>query len=131
MMIILISAIILAFILGLWTTGILTASGYEATVNIVTNSSFSNGGAYFYPPSLNIYYGTIITWKNNDSVVHSVVSGVPGSEYSGVDFNSGSIEPGGTFQHTANSVGILDYYCKLHPFMTGYALVIGNKSVIG
>jgi plastocyanin len=121
----------LAIILALWTTGILTASGFEARVNIVTNSSSSNGGAYFDPSSLNIYYGTNITWSNNDSVIHSVVSGVPGSENSGINFNSGYIEPGDTFQRTVNSAGIFDYYCKLHPFMTGYALVSANKSVLG
>ncbi|HET8719799.1 MAG TPA: hypothetical protein VFM64_02255, partial [Candidatus Nitrosotenuis sp.] len=49
----------------------------------------------FYPPILPITQDNSITWVNDDSVAHSITSGIPTHpDYSGKFFKTGIIEPG-------------------------------------
>ena len=41
----------------------------------------------------------------------------------GIDFDSGFLPAGKTFQHTFVSTGTLEYFCTTHPFMTGKVVV--------
>jgi len=75
----------------------------KKTVNI-TNYSFN-------PENLTINKGAMVTWVNNDSVAHTVNS--PGN------FNFGNIDPGKSYSRIFNIVGIYNYHCTSHPYMTG------------
>ncbi|MFN4133335.1 MAG: cupredoxin family copper-binding protein [Candidatus Hadarchaeales archaeon] len=75
-------------------------------------------GFAFNPSSITINVGTAITWKNFDSVTHTVTStGGPTS------FDSGNISPGQTWQYIFTQAGTYTYKCTPHPYMTGTVIV--------
>jgi len=70
----------------------------------------------FVPATLSIPAGTVVTWRNNDSSAHTVTA----LENS---FESGTLSNGGTFSFTFTQKGTYEYYCRLHPSMTGKIIV--------
>ena len=69
----------------------------------------------FVPKDITVKAGTTITWTNSDQVPHTVTKeGGPGA-----DFDSGNVDPGGTFEQTFDEPGKIDYECEIHPGQTG------------
>lgn len=66
----------------------------------------------FTPASMTVTAGTIVTWTNKDAIAHTVTSDT------GL-FDSGDINPGGTFTHTFAAAGTYPYHCTIHPTMLG------------
>lgn len=102
------------------------------TVSIVPGSSSPSNSKFFVPNILNISSGTTVTWINNDlklykslevEQLHTVTSGSLESGTIGKDFDSGFLPAGKGFQQTFHSVGTFDYFCTIHPFMTGKIIV--------
>ena len=58
-----------------------------------------------------------VVWKNEDSAFHSVTSGSYG-EPDGM-FDSGHMDPYGTFSYKFEETGMHPYDCTLHPWMAG------------
>ncbi|MGI0092838.1 MAG: cupredoxin domain-containing protein, partial [Nitrosotalea sp.] len=78
----------------------------------------------FSPNPLTVAPGTTVTWKNIDTVSHYVTSGKPSDETTGSVFDSGNlIKPGSTYQFTFANAGTFDYFCSVHPWMTGQVIV--------
>ncbi|MHB8545323.1 MAG: cupredoxin domain-containing protein [Nitrosotalea sp.] len=78
----------------------------------------------FSPNPLNVAPGTTVTWKNTDTVSHYVTSGQPSDNTTGTVFDSGNlIKPGSTYQFTFANAGTYDYFCTVHPWMTGQVIV--------
>ncbi len=71
----------------------------------------------FEPASITVNAGTTVTWKNDDSSFHLVASKTEGI------FASDLISQKKTFEHTFAEPGSYDYYCSLHPWMTGTVMV--------
>ena len=67
-------------------------------------------GTAFSPALDTVAIGATVTWTNQDPVTHTVTYA------SGPDaaFDSGSIPPNGTFQHTFQTAGTYVYYCQIH-----------------
>ena len=82
-------------------------------------ASSPSNGKYFAPESIAIPKGTNVTWTNDDITLHTVTSGSPEAGTSGSEFDSSYLAAGKIFQHQFNTAGTFDYYCTLHPFMTG------------
>jgi len=72
----------------------------------------------FIPSSVSIMKGDTVVWTNNDSAAHTVTSGSPTNGPSGM-FDSSLLIGGNSFEHTFDSVGSIDYFCMVHPWMTG------------
>ena len=71
-----------------------------------------------YIPSYHVAkVGQAVNWKNEDSAFHSVTSGSYG-EPDGM-FDSGHMDPYGTFSYKFEETGMHPYYCTLHPWMAG------------
>jgi plastocyanin len=90
-------------------------------VRILKGTSESQAKS-FYPEILPIGPGDSITWVNEDSVAHSITSGVPEHpDYSGKYFKTGSI--GSSKSATLkieNPVYFAYYYfCEIHPWLEG------------
>ncbi|HYH59260.1 MAG TPA: cupredoxin family copper-binding protein [Thermoleophilaceae bacterium] len=69
----------------------------------------------FEPAEVTVPAGSTIVWTNSDDLPHTVTKdGGPGG-----DFDSGNIEPGGTFELTADVAGTVDYVCTIHPGQAG------------
>jgi plastocyanin len=73
----------------------------------------------YIPGSIIIQSGDKVRWINLDEEVHTVTSGLQSSTDSGKQFDSGLINANQTFEHTFDKPGTYNYYCTVHPIMTG------------
>src|SRR6185437_13759605 len=73
--------------------------------------------------------GTTVTWKNTDTAIHYVCSGKSTDDECGKVFEGDAIKPGKTFQFTFANAGTFDYYCSVHPWMTGQVIVGASGTV--
>ncbi|HEV7454244.1 MAG TPA: cupredoxin domain-containing protein [Candidatus Saccharimonadales bacterium] len=72
----------------------------------------------FSPVAITVKKGTTVTWTNKDSAAHTVTAdkGEQGPA-------SGSLQQGGTYTFTYNTVGTFAYHCNFHANMTGSVVV--------
>jgi 3',5'-cyclic-AMP phosphodiesterase len=70
----------------------------------------------FAPATTSIPVGTTITWTNRDDVPHTIVS----TEHT---FKSPVLDTDERFSHRFDTPGTYQYFCSLHPRMTGQVLV--------
>lgn len=71
---------------------------------------------------------TLVMWTNQDTTAHTVTSGDPSGNQTGALFDSSQISPGGTFSFIFMTPGTFDYFCSIHPWMTGQVMVSGAPS---
>ena len=76
----------------------------------------------FQPDTANVGVGGTITWTNGDTAAHTVTSGTASDGPDGT-FDSSIITPGKTFSNTFDKAGSYDYFCVVHPWMTGKVVV--------
>ena len=95
----------------------------DNNVTIAAGSSSPKNENYFVPPVLHTGEGDIVTWTNEDSALHTVVSRAHAAGSSFPEFDSEYIGPNDTFKYTFSTAGTFDYYCVLHPFMKGKVIV--------
>ena len=76
----------------------------------------------YVPAGITINAGETLTWENEDSTSHTVVSG-PVAEGRGGALDSGLIPPGSMYAHAFEEPGTYDYYCIIHPWMAGTVTV--------
>ncbi|MHA7646827.1 plastocyanin/azurin family copper-binding protein [Nitrosopumilus sp. S4] len=72
----------------------------------------------YLPYEASIAVGGQITWSNDDSAAHTVTSGNVNAGPTGV-FDSGLFMSGTTYDFTFDDAGTYDYFCMVHPWMTG------------
>jgi len=76
----------------------------------------------YVPYEVSISVGSTVAWSNDDSAAHTVTSGNVEAGPTGV-FDSGLFMAGGSFEHTFDTAGTFDYFCMVHPWMTGMVIV--------
>ncbi|WP_297593278.1 multicopper oxidase domain-containing protein [Nitrosopumilus sp.] len=85
----------------------------ETTIcEVEEGSAVKSSNKSYYPKITQIQAGDSITWTNKDISVHTVTSNDD-------LFDSGMMMPGDTFEQTFEEIGLYEYYCMLHPWMTG------------
>jgi len=72
----------------------------------------------YIPADVTINVGETVTWSNDDTAAHTVTSGMPADGPDG-NFDSSLFMAGDTFSHTFEEAGEFDYYCMVHPWMSG------------
>lgn len=72
----------------------------------------------FVPPQLTIAAGTTVTWVNNDDIPHTATSTAKPAV-----FKSKLLERDGTYSFQFTKPGTYEYFCKVHPHMTGRIVV--------
>ena len=77
----------------------------------------SLGASAYSPNPVTVTAGTTVTWTNGDSIAHTATSDTAGI------FDSGSIQPGGTFSTMLQTKGTLTYHCTFHAGMVGTIVV--------
>ena len=87
----------------------------DATTVVIANLAFD-------PPAITVPTGTTVAWTNDDAPPHTVTS-TDGA------FDSGILDPGGSFSFTFNEPGAFDYVCQLHPQMQGTVTAEGEAVV--
>ena len=100
---------------------IATGAGSSASADCVAAKNC------FSPNPLTVAPGTTVTWTNNDKLSHTITSGKVTDNDAGSMFDSGLVKSGKTFQFTfANATaGTVNYFCTVHPWMTGQVIVSG------
>lgn len=85
----------------------------------------------FVPDRMDVMEGGKVVWKNMTQKEHTVTakmkSGEPGQEKDKPSFDSGPIKPGASWEYTFTKAGTFEYYCTLHPKMTGTVVVKSAK----
>jgi plastocyanin len=73
----------------------------------------------YMPGSITIKTGDKVGWINTDEEVHTVTSGFENNTDKGKQFDSGLLNNNQTFEHTFDKAGTYNYFCTVHPTMTG------------
>jgi plastocyanin len=108
-----------------------TASGGAKTaatvtsVSIVLGASTPTNGQFFSPAEAKSAVGSMVTWTNHDTTLHTVTSGKVVNNTPAPDkvFDSGLMKAGASYSYVFEKAGEYDYYCMLHPYMTGKVTV--------
>jgi len=86
-----------------------TVSEPEATT---APGEVNMAGSAFAPGDVQLKVGDTITFVNDDEIAHTATA-------DDGTFDSGTMEPGATFDFTAEKAGTISYLCEFHPGMTG------------
>ena len=73
-------------------------------------SEVKMAGSTFAPGTIDLKVGDKVTFVNDDEIAHTATSDA---------FDSGTMDPGATFEFTAEEAGTISYVCSFHPGMTG------------
>lgn len=77
-------------------------------------ASVSIANFAFNPTTITVKIGTTVTWINDDPAPHTIISPT---------FTSNTLNTGDSFSYTFNQEGTFNYYCSIHPSMTGQIIV--------
>jgi plastocyanin len=91
----------------------LVASGHQA---LADDATIKISNFTFDPPTLTVKAGTTVTWVNADDIPHLV------SEKDG-KFRSSALDTDEKFSQTLSTAGTVEYFCMIHPKMTGKIIV--------
>jgi len=75
----------------------------------------------FAPAQITIPVGATVKWVNHDDVPHTIVEKALG-------FKSAALDTNDSFNHRFDTPGEVDYFCSLHPHMTGSIVVVPKSS---
>ena len=106
-------ALTLALLVVGFTVYSLSARAHAATAN--TNEIVIQNFA-FEPSTLTVKVGEKVTWVNRDDEPHTATA-------TDKRFNSKTLENGDRFSTEFTAPGTYNYYCALHPKMTGQIIV--------
>ena len=104
------------------------ADHHSVTITPVSGSGSGPGceltdNGCFSPNTVTVYVGSLIIFSYTDNVKHTFTSGSPSDDVIGTEFNSGMLEPGTSFEWTAENVGEFAYFDMIHPWMQGTIIV--------
>lgn len=84
----------------------------------IVEPAFRPPQEWIYKPSeLTVEVGTSVVWTNTGAVAHTVTAD------DGNSFDSGSIDPKGSFTFAPTSAGTFAYHCTFHAWMKATLLV--------
>jgi amicyanin len=84
-------------------------AGAEDTAVKIENFTFN-------PQRVTVKAGTTVTWINDDDIPHTVASSTKA-------FKSKVLDSEDKFSFTFTTAGVYEYFCSLHPHMTGTIVV--------
>ena len=70
----------------------------------------------FTPEVITVHPGQEVVWVNRDDVPHTVTA-------TKKSFGSGALDTDDKFSHVFKAAGEFDYFCAVHPHMTGRVIV--------
>lgn len=76
----------------------------------------------YLPYEIPAKVGESVIWVNRDTAAHTVTSGTPQEGPDGI-FDSGLFLAEESFEHVFDEPGEYDYFCMVHPWMTGKVIV--------
>jgi len=88
----------------------------EGDGNVVNIDNFT-----FAPGELTVAVGTTVKWLNRDDIPHTVAE-------ANKIFRSKALDTDDSFSFTFTTAGTYNYFCGLHPHMTGKIIVKDKTS---
>jgi plastocyanin len=98
------------------TTPSSQAAASDKSMTAGENVTVRIDGMRFDPQNITVKPGTTVTWVHGSQMPHTI-SGNAGGLSSGILYN------GQEFSHTFSAPGSYNYFCGLHPSMTGNVVV--------
>ena len=108
------SKLYLLLVLALSIAG-LSLTRAHASAPVLANEVIIENFSY-QPATLTVAAGTKVTWVNHDDEPHTVTE-------TNKRFNSKALDNGDRFSKDFTQPGTYNYYCALHPKMTGQVIV--------
>jgi plastocyanin len=96
----------------------LSASALGAHAAQPTTAAVHIANFTFAPATLTVRPGTTVTWTNDDDIPHTVAA-------TGGGFRSKVLDTGNSYSFTFTKAGEFQYFCSIHPHMTGKVVVKG------
>jgi predicted secreted protein with PEFG-CTERM motif len=97
----------------------------KVDINMVVGSSTpgcETNNMCYMPYNVALDIGGEAMWHNVDTMAHTVSSGTPAEGLDDV-FDSSLVPAGGMFSYKFEEAGTYDYFCMVHPWMTGIVTV--------
>jgi len=91
---------------------VLPARAQSAAANGISIDNFT-----FNPPTLTVKAGTTVTWTNKDDIPHGIASA------NNAFTRSKALDTDDSFSFTFTTPGTYQYFCYIHPHMTGTIVV--------
>jgi plastocyanin len=91
---------------------VVVLAGLAASQVLAADAQVKIANFTFDPPTLTVKAGTTVTWVNADDIPHVV------SEKDG-KFRSSALDTDEKFSQTFSTAGTVEYFCAIHPHMTG------------
>jgi plastocyanin len=116
------TAVAASSLLGLASVGI---SNYSAvaqsgtTVSMAKGSQAADNPEFYVPAETSVKVGETVTWKNDDTAIHTATSGQEATPDG--KFDTSLVSPGQSSKPITmpNESGQYPYFCTLHPWMEG------------
>ena len=103
---------------------------YDAIISPANGSGTpgceKNQEGCFIPNQTTVNLGDVVLFSNTDIVSHTFAAGSASDGPTG-EFDSGLVISGDSYKWTANVAGEIDYFCMIHPWMTGILIVQDNS----
>jgi len=123
------SAYSLFVLLTVFSIIVITPSAFadhsKVDINMVVGSSTpgcETNNMCYMPYNAALDVGGEAMWHNVDTAAHTVSSGTPAEGLDDV-FDSSLVAAGGMFSYKFEEAGTYDYFCMVHPWMTGIVTV--------
>jgi plastocyanin len=101
---------------GLMAVAVFVAGGSASAADIKAEMAVRIDNFTFDPPRLTVKSGTTVTWTNEDDIPHTVAA-------SARLFKSKALDTDEKFSFMFTTPGAYEYFCSLHPHMTGTIVV--------
>ena len=95
---------------------LLAALVFFSNVALAADATVKIDNFTFDPPRLTVKAGATVTWYNEDDIPHTVAA-------TGKQFRSKALDTDDKFSFTFTTAGSYEYFCSLHPHMTGVIVV--------
>src|ERR671921_326490 len=117
---------------SLFGAALVSTSNYSATaqdaitgttVSMAKGSQSADNPEFYVPAETSVKAGETITWKNDDTAIHTATSGQDATPDG--KFDTSLVSPGQSSKPLAmpNAPGQYSYFCTLHPWMEGTVTV--------
>jgi plastocyanin len=89
------------------------------TVSMAKGSQSADNPEFFVPAEATVKAGETVTWKNEDTAIHTATSGKDATPDG--EFDTSLISPGQSSKSIPmpDEPGQYSYFCTLHPWMEG------------
>jgi plastocyanin len=92
------------------------AAADAATAATAADTEVKIDNFTFVPQRVTVKPGTTVTWINEDDIPHAIAA-------TGKEFRSKVLDTNDKYSFTFTTVGKFEYFCSLHPHMTGTIVV--------